>query len=159
MPMKISGDGFDFIKKFEAFVGFLYDDVAPKKVWKGGPLEGTLTIGYGHTKAAAGATGMAVGASLTEPQAAALLRADLAPVEDNVNAVVTAPLTQHQFDALVSFKFNTGRLKGTGLLNRVNAGQFAAVPDEFMKWITSKGKVLAGLKNRRQGEIDLWHKP
>ena len=74
-------------------------------------------------------------------------------------AVVTATLTQHQFDALVSFKFNTGRLAGTGLLTRVNGGQFDAVPAEFMKWVRSKGKVLAGLKNRRQGEIALWSKP
>ena len=159
MAMKLGTDGLNFIKKFEAFVPFLYDDFAPKNVWKGGPVKGALTIGYGHTKAAAGSTSMAVGATLTEPQAAALLLADLAPLVANVNSVVTTPLTQHQFDALVSFKFNTGRLAGTGLLTKVNDRQFADVPGEFKKWVKSKGKVLQGLKNRRQGEIDLFNAP
>ncbi len=159
MAMKISESGLDFIKQFEAFVAFLYDDFAPRNEWTGGPLKGTLTIGYGHTKAAAAGVDMRPGARVTEAQAAVILRGDLAPLEANVNSVVTATLAQHQFDALVSFKFNTGRLAGTGLLTRVNGGQFDAVPAEFMKWVKSRGKVLAGLKNRRQGEIALWNKP
>jgi lysozyme len=159
MPMKISDEGLSFIKKFEAFIAFLYDDFAPKTEWTGGPVKGTLTVGYGHTKAAAAKVNMSVGARLTEPEAAEILRADLAPLEANVNSVVTASLTQHQFDALVSFKFNTGKLAGTGLLTKVNARQFAEVPPEFMKWVKSKGVVLSGLKRRRQGEVDLWNKP
>ena len=59
----------------------------------------------------------------------------------------------------VSFKFNTGRLAGTGLLAKVNAKAFADVPGEFMKWINAKGKPVTGLKNRRQGEVALWSKP
>ncbi len=156
--MKISPDGLDFIKRFEKFVPFIYDDFNPRKEWDGGPVKGTLTIGYGHTKAAKDPIGMVKGLRITEPQASAILLDDLGPAEDSVNSLVKVVLRQHQFDALVSFKFNTGRLAGTGLLTKVNAKDFAAVPAEFMKWVRSKGQVLQGLKNRRQGEIDLWNK-
>jgi len=156
--MKISDTGLDFIKQFEAFVPFVYDDFNPKKEWKGEKPKGTLTIGYGHTKAAAKKVDMSVGARITEAEAVAILRADLAPDEKAVNDAVSVKLTPHQFDALVSFKFNTGRMKGTGLCNRINEKAFDKVPGEFMKWVKSKGVVLKGLKNRRQGEIDLWNK-
>ena len=160
MAKKISSVGVDFIKKWEAFVAFIYDDlVKPTKEWNGGPAKGTLTIGYGHTKAAADPIKMVLGLKITEAKATSILANDLGPAVDAVNAAVKVPLTQHQFDALVSFKFNTGRLAGTGLLNRINENKFDQVPTEFMKWVKSKGKVLAGLKNRRKGEIDLWNKP
>ncbi len=155
--MKISDDGLNFIKKWEKFVPFIYDDFAPKKEWDGSKPKGTLTIGYGHTKAAKDPIKMEKGLRITEPQASKILRNDLGPAEDAVNAAVKVPLTQHQFDALVSFKFNTGRLAGTGLLTKINAKKFANVPAEFRKWVKSKGKTLQGLKNRRQGEIDLWN--
>jgi GH24 family phage-related lysozyme (muramidase) len=158
LRMKISDTGLDFIKQFEAFVPFVYDDFNPKKEWKGGAPQGTLTIGYGHTKAAAAKVDMKVGARVTEPEALAILRADLAPEEAAVDAAIKVDLTQHQFDALVSFRFNTGRMKGTGLCNRVNEKAFDKVPAEFRKWVKSKGVVMKGLKNRRQGEIDLWNK-
>ena len=160
MAKKISTVGVDFIKKWEAFVAFIYDDlVKPTKEWKGGPVKGTLTIGYGHTKAAADPIKMVLGLKITEAQATSILANDLAPDVAAVNAAVKVPLTQHQFDALVSFKFNTGRMAGTGLVNRINEKKFDQVPTEFMKWVKSKGKVVEGLKNRRKGEIELWNKP
>jgi lysozyme len=156
--VKTSSDGLDFIKKFEKFVPFIYDDFNPRKEWDGSPPKGTLTIGYGHTKAAKDPIKMTQGLRITEPQASDILLDDLGPAEDAVNGLVKVTLKQHQFDALVSFKFNTGRLAGTGLLTKINARAFDAVPSEFMKWVRSKGQVLQGLKNRRQGEIDLWNK-
>jgi len=155
--MKISDEGLTFIKKWEKFVAFIYDDFNPKREWDGSKPNGTLTIGYGHTAAAKDPIKMTQGLRITEPQASDILRDDLGPAEDAVNTAVRVALTQHQFDALVSFKFNTGRLVGTGLLTKINANKFDDVPAEFMKWVRSKGKVLAGLKNRRQGEIDLWN--
>jgi lysozyme len=157
--MNISDDGLNFIKKWEKFVPFIYDDFNPKKEWDGSKPKGTLTIGYGHTAAAADPIKMVKGLRITEPQASDILRNDLSPAEDAVNAAVKVTLTQHQFDALVSFKFNTGKLAGTGLLTKINAGKFSDVPAEFMKWVKSKGKVLPGLMNRRKGEIALWNTP
>src|SRR5215208_2193530 len=152
--MKISNDGLEFIKNFEAFIPFVYDDFAPSKEWNGGKVKGTLTIGYGHTNAAKDPTKIVKGLRITEKQASEILRNDLAPAEKAVTDAVSVPLTQHQFDALVSFKFNTGRLKGTTLLKRVNSKRFDDVPTELRKWVESKGKVMKGLKRRREGEID-----
>jgi len=157
--VRISSEGLEFIKQFEKFVAFIYDDFNPRKEWDGSPPRGTLTIGYGHTKAAADPIRMVKGLRVTQQQATDILINDLAPAQDVVNSLVRVTLRQHQFDALVSFKFNTGRLAGTGLLNKINARNFDAVPSEFMKWVRSKGQVLLGLKRRRQGEIDLWNKP
>lgn len=155
---RLSGPGLGFIKRFEAFVPFIYDDLDPKKEWKGGPVKGTLTIGYGHTKAAAHKLEMTLGLRVTEAEASEVLRDDLAPVEVDVNDLVKVPLGRHQFDALVSFKFNTGRLAGTGLLNRINANELDRVPAEFLKWVKAKGVVLKGLQNRRRAEIELWNR-
>ena len=157
--MKISSDGLSFVKQWEAFIAFVYDDLAPGREWDGSPPKGTLTIGYGHTNAAKNKIKMVQGTRVSESQASIILLDDLGPAEDAVNTAVKVPLTQHQFDALVSFKFNTGRLAGTGLLAKVNAKAFADVPGEFMKWINAKGKPVTGLKNRRQGEVALWSKP
>jgi lysozyme len=159
MAQKLSADGLKFIKQFEKFVAFIYDDFAPKKEWDGSKPKGTLTIGYGHTKAAPAPVKMTKGLRITEKEAADILDQDLGPDQAAVNSAVSVKLTQHQFDALVSFRFNTGRLLGTTLLKRVNAKQFDEVPAEFRKWVKSKNKVLEGLKNRREGEIKLWNKP
>lgn len=162
--MKISQDGLDLITSFESFVGYVYDDLRPPvrgkyREWKGGPVKGTLTIGYGHTNAAAHPLKCKLGTKVTKAQALAILAADLAPCERTVGKFVKVPITQHQFDALVSFVFNTGRLSGTGLLRQLNQRNYSKVPGEFMKWVKSKGQTLRGLVRRRKAEVDLWSTP
>ncbi|KQV91254.1 hypothetical protein ASD15_04215 [Massilia sp. Root351] len=96
------------------------------------------------------------GISATECEA--LLEQDLEPVQRCVNEAVTVPLTQNQFDALVSFAFNVGNsafLHST-LLKRVNAGRFEDVPFELARWNRDNNRVVAGLVNRRNKEIALW---
>jgi lysozyme len=164
MTMKISEVGLDLIKGFESFVGYVYDDLRrPVKgvyqEWKGEKVLGTLTIGYGHTNAAAHPLKCKLGTKVSKKEALEILDADLDPCEATVNKLVKVPLTQHQLDALVSFAFNTGRLSGTGLLKQLNAKNYAKVPGEFMKWVRSKGKTLRGLVRRRQAEVDLWSRP
>src|SRR3954449_306614 len=117
--LKIGANGLDLIKSFEELILYVYDDLVPKKKingklqnpeWDGSKPKGTLTIGYGHTNAAHDPTKTTKGLRITQKQASDILRNDLAPIEESVSKAVTVPLTQHQFDALVSFKFNTGRL-------------------------------------------------
>lgn len=112
---------------------------------------GILTIGYGSTGAH-----VKVGMVITVPEAEALLKKDLARFEKRVNDLVKVPLSQEQFDALVSFDFNTGALHKSTLLKRLNAGEYAAVPAELNKWVKSKGKTLRGLVRRRAAEGQLW---
>lgn len=156
--MRLSEEGLDFIKRWEKFVPFLYDDLAPSREWNGGRVRGALTVGYGHTSKGADPIALVQGLRISETEASHILRNDLAPVEAAVRAAVEVPLTQHQFDALVSFRFNTGRLAGTTLLTRINAGRLDAAPAEFRRWVRSKGRVLKGLRNRREGEIALWER-
>jgi len=162
--VKISDDGLDLIKSFESYVGYVYDDLRPPvngkyREWQGEPVKGTLTIGYGHTNAAADPLKCNQGTRVTQAQALTILANDLGPCEATVNTVVKAPIGQHQFDALVSFVFNTGRLEGTGLLAQLNQKNYSKVPDEFMKWVKSKGQTLRGLVRRRQAEVHLWSTP
>ena len=118
---------------------------------------GILTIGYGHTSAA-GDPEVHDGMTITQQQAEDILKADLVKYEQPVAAMVKVDLEQNQFDVLVDFAYNAGvgALKTSSLLKKVNAGDFAAVPDELMKWTKGGGKVLPGLVRRRQAESAWW---
>jgi lysozyme len=114
---------------------------------------GVLTIGVGHT-----GPDVKPGMKITQAQSDALLSADLAKFEKAVMNAVKVPLTQNQFDALVSFTYNLGEgnLRSSTLLKRVNAGDMAGAAAEFAKWNKAGGKVLAGLTKRRAAEAALF---
>lgn len=88
----------------------------------------------------------------------ALLEQDLEPVQRCVNGAVKVPLTQNQFDALVSFAFNVGNdaFLNSTLLKRLNAGRLDEVPSELARWNRDNKHVVPGLVNRRNKEIALW---
>ncbi len=122
---------------------------------------GKWTIGYGHT-----GPEVSRGMTITYARAVALLEADIAPVEDRLNAWLTAAsltLTQGQFDALVSFAFNLGlaALRGSTLWRKIQVNPAdPTIPAEFARWVyaTVDGKKvkLTGLVNRRKTEAQLW---
>lgn len=118
---------------------------------------GKPTIGYGHTKDVT-EQDVKNGRTITENEAALLLRADLAQAEGAVQRLVRAPLTDGQFGALVDFIFNCGEgaFEGATLLKLVNAGNFALVPAELDKWHHVNGKDFVGLMARRAAEALLW---
>jgi len=154
--MKISAVGEKLIKQFETCVLFCYDDaVYPSKPFKGGTPKGELTIGWGHTKYAGDPVPVA-GMKISRIEADAILRRDLLRFESRVKSLVKVELTQSQFDALVSFDFNTGGLGRSTLLKKLNAGNYDAVPGELMKWVNDNGKALPGLVKRRRAECALW---
>lgn len=161
--MKLSPAGLAFIKKFEAFVPFVYDDLRPVRgakygyrEWRGEKPEGTLTIGYGHTDKARHPLKIRPGLVITEAQACEILDVDLDECEEEVRRLIKVPLTQGMFDALVSFQFNTGALAESTLRKLLNRGLYDRAPDEFRRYVFSKGRRLRGLERRRSGEIDLW---
>lgn len=141
--MNTSQAGIDLIKRFEGFRAVAY--VCPANV---------LTIGYGTTK------NVSKGQVITESQAVDLLKRDLVEFEKTVNDSVKVPLTQNQFDALVTFVYNigSGAFKTSTLLKKLNNGEYSAVPSELEKWNKGGGKVLEGLVKRRKAEADLWSK-
>jgi lysozyme len=68
------------------------------------------------------------------------------------------PLTQGQFDALVSWTFNAGvgSMEHSTLLRLLNAGGYAVVPSQLLKWVYAAGVKEPGLVRRRDAEIMLW---
>lgn len=95
---------------------------------------GVWTLGIGHTAAAGGLDPRSFLGELSIQQVFDLLEVDLPKYEAVVSRLVKVPLKQHQFDALVSFHFNTGKLGGSTLLRRLNAGDFEGAEREFDKW-------------------------
>jgi lysozyme len=161
--MKISKQGLDFIKSFESFVPYVYDDKrAPVKgvyrEWKGEKVKGTLTIGYGHTDAAAHPLKIARGLRITEAEAVEVLDVDLDECEEDVLDLVKVALSQGQFDACVSLVFNmgAGNFKKSTLLKRLNKGDMKGARDAFDLYVNSDGEFMRGLQRRRDGEQVLW---
>ena len=120
---------------------------------------GIPTIGYGHT------SGVKAGMTCTQAQAEQWLAEDVEGSEYVVNKVVTAPLNQNQFDALVDFVFNlgSGAFQGSTLLKLLNQGDYACASKEFPKW--NHGRIngvlteIAGLTTRRLAEQKLFDTP
>lgn len=161
--MKISERGLNFVKGFESFVPFLYDDKKYMRrvkygynEWTGGPLKGTLTIGYGHTADAKAKVDMSIGARLTEVEASKILDIDLDEVEDWVNKNVKVPISQGQFDALVSFGFNCGTGNLSKITRVLNTGDYTGARAKFDQFVYSRGEYMNGLQRRRDGEQELW---
>ena len=95
---------------------------------------------------------------LTDLQCLQLLSQDVAKREKAVRDLVTTPINQHQFDALVVFVFNIGRgaFRRSTLLRLLNQGHYDAVPDQMRRWVYADGKVVEGLRVRREATIKLW---
>lgn len=112
---------------------------------------GVPTIGYGHTR------GVQLGQQVTQDEADSFLAEDVAEHAEGVLRLLLKPVTQGQFDALVSFAFNlgVGALKRSTLLRKVNDGDESAA-EEFAKWVFAGGKVLKGLQRRRAAEMALF---
>ena len=156
--MKTSDNGRKFIESFEGKFLQAYDDSDDRIVNPGDPVHGTLTIGYGHTDAA-GPPHVYPGMSIDDATADAILASDLAAVEIEVNHLVKVPLNQNQFDALVSFQFNTGGLARSSALRDINAGNFGEVAADLNLWVRSGGVVMRGLVRRRAAEGVLFNTP
>lgn len=157
MTLTTSPAGRKFIEGWEALFLEAYDDKTEKVVKPGQKVKGTLTIGYGHTTSA-GPPKVCIGQTITKEEADAILSADLASVEADVNRVVFAPLDQQQFDALVSLHFNCGCLTNAhcSLLLALNRREYDVAAVDFALYNRSKGVVMKGLVRRRAAEAKLF---
>src|SRR5512139_3023066 len=109
--MRTSADGRSLIEEFEGLRLHAYYDAVH-----------VLTIGYGHTNLADVEPFVVPGMVITKEEADAIVAADLRSVERNVERTIRVPLKQCEFDALVSFDFNTGKLRAGTVDDRINAG-------------------------------------
>jgi len=139
--MNIGPQGLALIKEFEGCRLSAYLDSV-----------GVPTIGYGHTK------DVRMGDTCTQAEADAWLAEDVKDAEQCVESEVTVPMTQHEFDALVSFTFNLGcgNLRKSTLLRLLNNSDYDGAALEFRRWDKAGGQVLAGLTRRRDAESRLF---
>lgn len=146
--MKISNVGINLISSFEDTRLKAYDDGV-----------GVWTIGIGTTVYPSG-NNVKQGDICTLDQAKSYFKQDLAKFEKTVNDSVKVPLSQNQFDALVSLTYNIGSsaFKGSTLLKLLNQKQYREAAAQFTRWNKANGKVLNGLTRRREAERDLFLK-
>jgi lysozyme len=150
MPGQLSRQGADFIGRFEGVVLHLYNDptnnatIGVGHLVHMGPIHGNEPAEFRH--------------GITRQRAIQLLQHDAGKATAAVHRQIRVPLKQHQLDALTSFVFNVGEgsLQNSTLRRRLNAGKYAAVPNELDKWVFSQGKKLPGLVRRRKAEGNLF---
>ncbi|EAA7902774.1 lysozyme [Salmonella enterica] len=140
--MKISDSGLAALKREEGCKLTAYPD--SRGVW---------TIGTGHTGRV---DGVAVhkGMIITQDTADRLLRDDLSWVEHCIADRVTVVLNQNQYDALCSLIFNIGAnaFIGSTVRRQLNAGNYTAAADAFLKWSRagSNPTILAPRRGRER---------
>ena len=120
-------------------------------------VKGVWTFGIGHTAAAGPPDpacmprGMPADLDAGIRDAFRVFRGALARYEAEVLRAVKTPLAQHEFDALVSFHYNTGGIARAALKRHLNAGDRAAAAEAFMNWLRP-----TVLRPRREAERDLF---
>ena len=149
MSMTTSANGRKLIERFEGCKLHAYKVAI-----------GIWTIGYGHTSFA-GPPRVHEGLTITQEEADELLAKDLAIPERTVNDLVKVPLTQNQFDALVSLVYNVGagNFRRSSVLKSLNYKDYKGAARDFRRLNTAAGKVLRDLVDRRAAEAALFLKP
>lgn len=111
-------------------------------------IRGILTWGVGHTSAA-GPPEVFPGMRGTLDEALSVLARDLAPIEAFLNRVIRVPVTQNEWDAVISLSYNigVGGFHGSSVLKNINAGSFETAANDFLLW--DDPPALIG---RRKGE-------
>ena len=115
------------------------------------------TFGIGHTVAAGPPDpaqmprGMPADLEAGIREAFRVFRTDIAAYEAEVRRAVKVPLEPHEFDALVSFHYNTGAIARATLTKALNAGNRVAAADAFLNW-----RRPASIIPRREAERDLF---
>jgi lysozyme len=144
--MKVSDRGIFALALHEGIVPAPYLDSV--NVW---------TFGIGHTSSAGDPDPATMPRGNPEnldavlPEVFAVFRRDLARFEKRVNDAVRVPMAQHEFDALVSFDFNTGGVHRAQLTKHLNNGDRAGAARGFMGWLRPPE-----IRDRREGEMRLF---
>lgn len=140
--MRTSHVGIALIKQYEGFHPVPYR--CPAGYW---------TVGYGHVLAVHEPR-----TRVTHAEAEATLQRDVRHAELSLYALVQVPLTQGQFDALVSFIFNlgSGAFERSTLRRVVNREEHESVPEQLARWVYAGGKKMLGLQRRRTAEAALY---
>jgi lysozyme len=156
--MQVSSVGLGLIQSFEGYHTRLpngdcqaYLDKLPRpQLWSKG-YKGLWTIGWGNT-----GPEVTEGTVWSRRYAEKKLREMVARHERAVENVVRVPLTQNQFDALVSLSYNMGIGKAKTLIKHVNNEDWDKAAKAFLMYNKAGGRVVNGLTRRRQAEKRLF---
>lgn len=164
--MKISNNGIKWLKDKEDKVlnkqgnHIIYDDKTGKPVNTNEPLPKGATIGYGHLIK----PGENFRNGITENVATELLHSDIATAERIVKNNISVPLSQNQYDALVSLAYNIGakNFATSTVVRYINNPKFHSskypnLESAWKAWNRSLGEISNGLINRRQSEWNMYN--
>ena len=159
VPTRIGEQGEQLIKRFEGCARLRQDgkvEAYPDPGTGGDPW----TIGWGAT-GADHFNGRRIrrGTVWTQAQCDQRLREDLPRYALEVIAALGPAISatsQAQFDALVSFHYNTGAIARATLTRKHIAGDYAGAAREFARWVNAGGRQLKGLVRRRAAEAALY---
>jgi len=158
--MKISNNGIRVIKHLEGCVKtndkhVIYDDQSGTHIDPTQPLPIGATIGYGHLIK----PNENFRNGITEQQATELLYKDLSVAERAVHKNIHVPLTQNQYDALVSLTYNIGEknFADSTVVKYINIPTFHStkypnLESAWKAWNRSQGHIMSGLNKRRATE-------
>lgn len=142
----LSDNGMKLLEQFEGLRLEAYLDSAS-----------IATIGFGSIKYPNG-NKVKLGDKITKAQAKEYKLHDLKEFESTVNTSVKVPLTQNQYDALVSLSYNigSGAFKNSTLLKKLNNIDYKGAAEQFLVWNRVNSKKVQGLVNRREAERNLF---
>ena len=145
--MKLGSKGFNLIKEFEGCKLLVYKCSA-----------GVWTIGWGSTYYENG-TRVKEGDKITQERADELFLNTLQPYVECVNKNLKTKVSQNKFDAMVSLTYNIGcgGFKRSSVLKKTNINpNDPSIANSFLLWNKANGKVIKGLKRRREKEGELF---
>lgn len=156
-PRAVSSAGIALIKRFEGCARLRRDGLLEAYPDPGSGSD-PWTIGWGATGADHFNGGrIAEGTVWTQAQCDERLAQDLVRyAREVIRAIGDAPTTQAQFDALVSFHYNTGAISRATLTKKHVSGDYEGAGREFARWNRAAGRVLKGLVRRRAAEAELY---
>lgn len=132
----------ELIKRYKPFQATPY--LAPEKIWE---------VGHGHSRT------VRSGMNITKEQAHVLLMDDLNLCERPVLRLVTVPLNDAQFDALVVFVMGiyVSNFEQSTMLRLLNRGWYDQVPTQIMRWNAANSTLFPHFNHRRLEEARLWN--
>jgi lysozyme len=145
--MKLNEKGTVLLHHFEGLKLKAYK--CPADVW---------TIGFGNTFYEDGSK-VKQGDAVTKERASELFDSVAFSFANQITGSIKAKLNENQFSSLVSFAYNVGvtNFKKSTLLKKINIDKNdPTIFAEFLRWDKAAGKVLAGLKLRREAEAKLY---
>lgn len=146
--MKLNNSGYLLITEFEGFSAKPY--LCSAKI---------PTIGYGNTYYSDNKRVTLLDKEISKVQAFEIFKSVADRFASVVSKLVTSPLNQNQFNALVSIAYNigTGNFASSTLLKKVNKNHNdITIALEFKKWNKVNKKEVAGLTKRRIYEANIY---